>query len=139
MTDRYLIPFGDRFLALDAEAFARALAEGDRAVPPRADPGLARSPEPSPLLDARGIALALGVAVSAVRERSRRGEIPVVRVGRHHRFDLGAVRQALDQLSAEQSAVKKAQSDQHVAGHGFTGVSRFSGPGGRPVGARNGR
>jgi len=94
VTDRYLIPFGDRFLALDASAFAAALEAGARLVP--ATPG---EPTPAtearPLVDVTALAREINVAVSQIRELVRRKQIPVVRVGRHHRFDVEDVKAAL--------------------------------------------
>ena len=140
MSERILIPFGDRFLALDSETFQAALAEGDRLLPPRARPdGLIGGATPSKLLTAGDVARELGVAVSKVRELVRRAEIPVVRVGRFHRFDLAAVRQALDRLPPNQSVAEKRPLDQRVTGDGFTRVSPFRGGDRGQVGARNGR
>lgn len=140
MSDKIMFFVGDLPFALDSETFQAALAEGERLLPSRARPdGLIGGATPSKLLDATGVARELGVAVSQVRELVRRAEIPVVRVGRFHRFDLAAVRQALDRLPPNQSVGGKVPLVQRVTGDGFTGVSPFSPRDRRPVGARNGR
>ncbi len=90
----FLIPFGDRFLALDAATFAAALERGRAAVPAKvAEPMPVIIPHP--LVDVTALAREINVAVSQVRELVRRKQIPVVRVGRHHRFDVEEVKAAL--------------------------------------------
>jgi excisionase family DNA binding protein len=50
---------------------------------------------PSPLLDKRALAHALGVSTATVDRLCRQGRIPFVLVGEVRRFDLEAVRSAL--------------------------------------------
>ncbi len=89
MTDRILIPLGDRWLALDAATFAAALEAGARAVP--AHDSASPSREPSRLLTAEQMAAATGTPASWFLAAARTNEIPFVRLGKYVRFDLAAV------------------------------------------------
>lgn len=93
MADRVIIPLpGIGTLELPRDVYERALR-----------PIAAPAPEPSPgpsapaseLLDAKGIASALSLPVSWIREKARQGEIPCTKAGRYVRFSLPAVRKAL--------------------------------------------
>src|SRR5687767_9183464 len=93
MSDRVLLPFGDRWIALTPEQLAAALAAGAEAVPDtrvQAEPG---APSGVPLLTAEQICARTGVEASWFLERARRDEIPHVRLGKYVRFDPAAVEQ----------------------------------------------
>jgi excisionase family DNA binding protein len=60
---------------------------------------------PAPLLDKRGLAAALGVSPATVDRQTAEGRIPFVRVGDHKRFDLAAVRAALELTPARLAPV----------------------------------
>ena len=79
---------GLRELVRDAarEGAAQALAAVTLPTAPPADP----------LLDKRALAHALGVSTAKVDRLCREGRIPFVRVGEVRRFDLAAVRAALE-------------------------------------------
>jgi hypothetical protein len=70
-----------------------------RALRPIAPPAAAQAPAPltpaGELLDAKGVASALSLPVSWIREKARQGAIPCEKAGRYVRFDLAAVRGAL--------------------------------------------
>lgn len=65
---------------------------------------------PSPLADKRSCAHALGVSTATVDRLSRSGRIPFVIVGDVRRYDLAAVRAALDAHDAK-PAPRPATSD----------------------------
>lgn len=123
MTDRIIIatPFGP--IAVPIDAFREFRKAADALMPSEAPPSVAKSAQTGPLATAAETAEALGVAVSKVRELARTGAIPVVRLGRYHRFDLGAVRAALDQRSTERSLAENRIQDPGLAHPGFTRVS----------------
>jgi hypothetical protein len=93
MSDRVIIPLsGIGTLELPCEVYERCL----RPIPapaPQVSP--AQSQPPSELMDAKGIASALSLPVSWIREKARQGEIPCTKAGRYVRFSLLAVQEAL--------------------------------------------
>lgn len=94
MTDRVLIPLpGVGTLELPRDVYERHLRPL-AALAPAAVP--APSQTARALLDAKGVASALSLPVSWVREKARQGAIPSEKAGRYVRFDLVAVRQALN-------------------------------------------
>jgi excisionase family DNA binding protein len=94
VTDRVLIPFGPEILVLTAEEFAQARDRGREISPPREQYRAAATASQS-LVRAETIAEQFNLAKSAVYEYAKAGRIPCVRVGRHVRFDVAAVRSAL--------------------------------------------
>lgn len=95
MSDRVLIPLpGIGTLALSAEAYHAALAEGARLN--AAAPGAPQAAtDDEPLLDASELARALHLPKSCVYEKAKTREFPSVRVGKHVRFRRSAVLAAL--------------------------------------------
>jgi excisionase family DNA binding protein len=93
VADRVLIPLpGVGTLSLTREAFEAALIAGAPA------PAVLAAEEER-LLDAGELALALSLPKSCIYERSRTGEFPSVRVGKHVRFKRSAVLAAIDSKS----------------------------------------
>jgi hypothetical protein len=95
MTDRVLIPLpGVGTLELTRAQYEIALR-------PFAVPAPSQAPElfsvgvTTGLLDAKGVARALSLPISWIREKARQGAIPCEHAGRYVRFDLAAVRSAL--------------------------------------------
>lgn len=90
---RVLIPLpGIGTLALDAETYRAALAEGERQGPPprteNGDPG-------EPLLDAEQLATALNIPVSWLERAALEGKIPSYQFGRWRRFRRSEVEAAV--------------------------------------------
>ena len=96
MTDRVVIPFGARYLVLDAATFEAALNAGDAYV--RAETVTTATTE-CELVDAKEIARRFALKPAAVLRYARDGVIPTVKVGRLVRFDVSAVRAALDKMT----------------------------------------
>lgn len=93
MADRVVIPLpGIGTLELPRDVYERALRP-IVVAPAIPTPAVAR--DVPGLLDAQGVASALSLPVSWVREKARQGAIPSQRAGRYVRFDLLAVRKAL--------------------------------------------
>jgi excisionase family DNA binding protein len=88
----------------------------------RAMARLTAAPAPAPastaMMSAEEIAAALGVKASAVLEWARAGKIPVAKFGRFSRFDLAAVRAALEANSktVRLGAPKTARPDSDLRG-----------------------
>lgn len=104
MSDRVLIPLpGIGTLALSAEAYQAALAEGLRlSVSPAASPAATAS-DGEPLLNAGELARVLNLPKSCVYEKARIGEFPSVRVGKHVRFRRSAVLEAIGPAAPQAS------------------------------------
>lgn len=99
MADRVIIPLpGIGTLELPRDVYERCLR-------PIAAPALQTAPSPaqtvSELLDAKGVASALSLPVSWIREKARQGEIPCTKAGRYVRFSLPAVRRALSSTESQ--------------------------------------
>lgn len=93
MSDRVLIPLpGVGTLELPREVYERCLRPS---APQATQTSVAPPSATSGLLDARGVASALSLPVSWIREKARQGAIPCEKAGRYVRFDLVAVRRAL--------------------------------------------
>lgn len=88
MSDRVVIPFGARFLVLDQAVFEEGLRRGDALSAPPSPPATANA---DALVDADGLAQALGVERSWVLRKARLREIPFVQVGKYVRFSVAAV------------------------------------------------
>jgi hypothetical protein len=95
MSDRVVIPFGARYLVLDEHAFQAALTAGDAYVG-----GVATVADvaASELVDANEIAKRFGLKAARVLSLARDGAIPAVKINRLVRFDVSAVRLALDKM-----------------------------------------
>jgi hypothetical protein len=93
VTDRVVIPFGARYLVLDATTFQAALTAGDAYV---AAPDVVRVTAQSELVDANEIAKRFDLKANAVMRLARDGAIPTVKINRLVRFDVSAVRAALE-------------------------------------------
>jgi hypothetical protein len=93
MADRVLIPLpGVGTLELPRDVYERCLRP---IVMPATQVSAAPAKAGSELLDAKGVAAALSLPVSWVREKARQGAIPCEKAGRYVRFSLPAVRKAL--------------------------------------------
>ncbi len=90
MTDRVVIPFGDRFLVLDLEAFDAALAAGSEIAPKSVQEPM-RDAQSRRLLSADEIAARTGVEASWFLTRARLNDIPHARFGKYVRFDFAEV------------------------------------------------
>ena len=97
MTDRVVIPFGARYLVLDERAFQAALTAGDAYVGGGAT--VADVSEATGLVDANEIAKRFDLKANAVMRLARDGDIPAVKINRLVRFDVGAVRSALEKMT----------------------------------------
>lgn len=97
MTDRVVIPFGARYLVLDAATFRDALTAGDAFVATATD--VATTATQSELVDANEIAKRFDLKANAVMRLARYGKIPAVKINRLVRFDVAAVRSALEKLT----------------------------------------
>ena len=60
----------------------------------------------APLLDANQVADKLGVPVSWVREQSRLGNIPVIKLGRYCRYRLAEVEAAIKQRDGRSASCR---------------------------------
>jgi excisionase family DNA binding protein len=94
MLQRVLIPLpGVGTLALDEEAYRRALEEGAKLNPfpePTADPN-------ERLLDSQQLADVLQVPVTWIEQQAREGNIPSLPFGRRRRYRRSAVEAAIKQ------------------------------------------
>ena len=92
MSEKVLIPVpGMGVLMLDAEQIKEALRAGaEFAPPPPAAPVTSE-----PLLDAAGLAAALGVPQTWIEQAAREQRIPSIRAGRYVRFSRAAVEATL--------------------------------------------
>lgn len=94
MTQRVLIPLpGVGTLALEEEAYRRALEEGAKFYPvpePTSDPN-------ERLLDSRQLAEILQVPVTWIEQQAREGNIPSLPFGRRRRYRRSAVEAAIKQ------------------------------------------
>ena len=95
MSDRVVIPFGARYIVLDAATFREALTAGDAYVATRA----AEEVVESELVDANEIAKRFGLKANAVMRLARDGALPAVKINRLVRFDVAAVRAALAEMT----------------------------------------
>jgi hypothetical protein len=85
VTDRlYIVPFGDRTLALTADEFAAALERG-KGLLPNAEP--VRSGEPPVLVDAKAMGKLTSKPASWWSAAAREDDCPCVRLGSSVRFD----------------------------------------------------
>ena len=97
MTDRVLIPFGNRLLCLSREAFEAALREGPAVagtIFEAEDAAAAARPQEavgSCLLSAKAAAVVLSVEPQWLLRQARERRIPHLRVGRYVRFDPAAI------------------------------------------------
>jgi hypothetical protein len=93
MSDRVLIPLpGVGTLELPRDVYERCLRP---IAAPAAQAPAAPQKAGSELLDAKGVAAALSLPVSWIREKARQRAIPSEKAGRYVRFNLPAVRKAL--------------------------------------------
>jgi hypothetical protein len=108
MTATVIIPFGARYLVLDQATFEAALAAGDTLVQaPNATNGRGTCLEAAELVDAAQLARVFSLRPAAVLRLARDGVIPVVKVGRLSKFDIAAVRAALDEQSIPDKRAEK--------------------------------
>ena len=92
MSGQVIVPLPDgRWLGLSAEAFEEALRAGAEFAPP--SPAAPVTSEP--LLDAAGLAAALGVPQTWIEQAAREQRIPSIRAGRYVRFSRAAVEATL--------------------------------------------
>jgi excisionase family DNA binding protein len=93
MADRVLVVLSDgRALALDAEAYQAALAEGARLS---ATPAASREVANEPLLDAEQLSAQLAIPSSWLEQKAREGVIPSLEFGRWRRFRRSEVEAAV--------------------------------------------
>jgi hypothetical protein len=95
VTDRVVIPFGARYLVLDAATFREALTAGDAYV---VVPDVGVETTEAELVDANEIARRFDLKANAVMRLARDGKIPAVKINRLVRFDVSAVRSALEKM-----------------------------------------
>ena len=81
-----------RALALEAEAYQAALAEGSRLC---AGAAVSRDPPDEPLLDAEQLAAALGIPSTWLEQKARESAIPSYEFGRWRRFRRSEVEAAV--------------------------------------------
>lgn len=92
MADMVIVPVpGIGCLALESEAYRKALAEGSRLA--GTTPSAAQAEEP--LVDADTLSAALAVPVTWIEQAARTGRIPSLGIGRYVRFRRSAVEAAL--------------------------------------------
>lgn len=144
MSDKILVPFGERFLALDRDAFQAALAEGDRILPRPSKPeGLIGGPVPSKLLTAEEMAERTGVPASWFLRAARACEIPFVRFEKYVRFEPAAVIAHLAAVEGYRTSgpngPPKSLTRRAVSDLATRNVPKSSGRDRPEVGARNGR
>ena len=94
MTDKVvLVPVAGGVLALEVDAYRRALAEGAALI---GAGGSAAAPDDEPLLTAEQLSAKLGdIPVTWIEAAGRDGRIPSVECGRWRRFRRSAVEAAL--------------------------------------------
>ena len=98
MADMVIVPVpGIGCLALESEAYRKALAEGARLA--GTTPSAAQAEEP--LVDADTLSAALAVPVTWIEQAARTGRIPSLGIGRYVRFRRSAVEAVLAARSAE--------------------------------------
>lgn len=97
MADRIVIPFGPEILVLTEGEFEQARGRGRALREPQTAPAAAPTGS-SDLVTAGAVAASLSLPKSCIYEYAKAGRIPVVRIGRHVRFDLAKVRAALGGL-----------------------------------------
>jgi len=114
VTDRVLIPFGNRLLCLPREAFEAALREGATVAGTivESDDAAAaaqpREPVGSGLLTAEAAAAVLSVDARSLLRQAREGRIPHFRVGRYVRFDPAVIADACRRPVAASAAATTA-------------------------------
>jgi len=93
MSDRIVIVLPDgRTLALEADAYHSALAEGAKLCPAPSGSNAAAS---EPLLDAQQLAALLKVPATWIEQKAREGVIPSLAFGRWRRFRRSEVEAAV--------------------------------------------
>jgi excisionase family DNA binding protein len=103
-----LIARGHAMLAQAARLRASRSVPCDTATPVR----------PTPLVDVRDCAYALGVSSATIHRLVRSGRVPFVVVGQSKRFDLAAVREALEHsmVTEKQLVVPTPQASATIPG-----------------------
>jgi excisionase family DNA binding protein len=95
--DTVFITTGNLTLAMTREEFDRARQRGAELLQGDAKAAQAAPDSTEPrLLDVKALALQLSLPRSTIYELRKAGKIPAIQCGRHLRFDLVAVRAALN-------------------------------------------
>jgi len=93
MADRIVVVLPDgRALALEADAYAAALADGAKVCPASTSHGNGAS---EPLLDSEQLAAALSIPATWLEQKAREGAIPSLEFGRWRRFRRSEVEAAV--------------------------------------------
>ena len=122
MTDRVLVPLSDgRWLALDPDAFARALRDGEQVIPPARSSASESTPtDARALLTSQQMEERTGVPASWWLKQARERRIPHQLFGKYPRFDLDAL--------AREHLVTAVESGRSVLTHHKKGALRAVSP-----------